>query len=373
MPRRIVDLTKPIAANGENGRFVVREFEHPDHGHSVHHRVELDTSVGTHVLTPRRLLRWGDALDEIPIETFFGEGLALRVGGDETVEVGSAELDEVAGSRLQQGDIVVLAAEGSAEPPARLTKLGAQWLFVRGAKLVVIDERIELGAGGDADGARDVLTSFFESGMPVVLGVTNTEQLSTDRFALMALPLQVADLAAWPVRVLALDPGSLPGAAPDADATERADTNGESEAITAPADQAGDPPAADDEAEPDQPVAESAAEPGAAPSEDQAADHDRTPAEPADQPERAADDDDREPDQLVAENKSDPDAAPSDDQATDDDRTSPRSPGTNLSEPPTSRSAGRAPGSLAVWNQESLADLNDVRLVDAIQARDLLE
>ena len=115
MPRRIVDLTKPIAANGENGRFIVREFEHPDRGHSGHHRVELDTSVGTHVLTPRRLLRWGDALDDIPVETFFGEGLVLRVGGDETVEVGSAELDEVAGSRLRQGDIVVLAAEGSAE------------------------------------------------------------------------------------------------------------------------------------------------------------------------------------------------------------------------------------------------------------------
>ena len=320
MPRRIVDLTKPIAANGENGRFVVREFEHPDRGHSVHHRVELDTSVGTHVLTPRRLLRWGDALDEIPVETFFGEGLALRVGGDETVEVGSAELDEVAGSRLQHGDIVVLAAEGSAEPPARLTKLGAQWLFIRGAKLVVIDERIELGT--DADGSRDILTSFFESGMPVVLGVTNTDQLSADRFALMALPLEVAELAAWPVRVLALDPGTLPGAAPVADASESA--NGESEASPAPVDEASEPPADEDDREPDQPVAENEPEPGAAPSEDQAADDDRKPDEPADEPERAADDDDRDPDQLVAENEAEPGAAPSEDQAADDDRKSDR-------------------------------------------------
>ncbi len=306
MPRRIVDLSKPISADGANGRFVVREFEHPDHGHIVHHRVELDTGVGTHVLTPRRLLRWGDALDEIPVETFFGEGLALRVGGDKTVEVGSAELDEVAGSRLQQGDIVVLAAEGSAEPPARLTKLGAQWLFVRGAKLVVIDERIELGTGGDADGSRDVLTSFFESGMPVVLGVTNTEQLSADRFALMALPLEIAELAAWPVRVLALDPGSLPGAVPVEDPTDRADANGESDAAAAPASSAGEPPAADDEPDQDQPAVEHPAEPD-------------EPDQPAANAEQADDDDNRGPDQPIAERATEPGAAPSEERAVDDD------------------------------------------------------
>ncbi len=189
---------------------MVREFEREGAGHNIRHRVEMDTSVGTHVIAPRRVFRWGAAVGDLRPEAFFGEGVVARFASKDGLgEIGSTELENVLGRRLEHGDIVVLAREAGGEEPLRVSVATAQWLNLRGAKLVVVDENVQIGAD-EVGGERLVLETFFESNLPVIRDVTNTDQLSDERFALMALPLAVPEVDAWPVRVVALDPGACP-------------------------------------------------------------------------------------------------------------------------------------------------------------------
>ena len=211
MPRRIVDLTRPLSSDHGDEGFVAREFERQDAGHTVHHRVEMDAGVGTHVVAPRRLFSWGDAIGDLRAETFFGEGLVARFDRSKVErEIGPAQLGEVVGQRLKRGDIVVLTVTGGEDEGLGLSSAGAQWLETRGAKLVAIDERIKLGGPTDGYRERNVLMMFLQSNVPVIFGITNTDRLSSERLAIMALPVPAEGLDAWPVRVIALDPGEPP-------------------------------------------------------------------------------------------------------------------------------------------------------------------
>ena len=106
-------------------------------------------------------------------------------------------------------DIVVIAARGDGVAPS-FTAQAAQWLFVRGAKLVALANGVFIGRDQQPDDERVILNTLLENDVPVVRGLVNTETLSTERMAFMALPAPAADVTAWPVRFVALDPGLDP-------------------------------------------------------------------------------------------------------------------------------------------------------------------
>ncbi|MDE2768189.1 MAG: cyclase family protein [Chloroflexota bacterium] len=245
MSRRVVDCTK-ILRHGAADAFAALEFERAGQPRTLTHRIEMDADVGTHVLAPRRYVRWGSDLSGLAPETFFGEGLVahLQVTADAS-DIDSNRLEDAFGHQLQNRDIVVIAARGEGVTPS-LTAQAAQWLFVRGAKLVALADGISVGRAEEPDDERVILSTLLENDVPVVRGLVNTEALSADRMAFMALPAPAADITAWPVRFVALDPGLDP--TQPAVATEPAvDQEGESEP-TATADPA-DPPA---ESQPDE-------------------------------------------------------------------------------------------------------------------------
>lgn len=215
MARRIIDLTQPLAPDGGDGSFSVREYERPRSGHGVFHRVDMETTVGTHVVTSRRYLASGYSLSEAPIDRFFGEGVVLRLSATNgTTEITQMDLDEAAGGRVRRDDIAVLAIEPEATGSAKLTVFASQWLWDKGIKMLVLDQRITIGSSPSWNEERTVLTSLFANEIPVVRGATNTDQLSDERFAVMAIPMRIEGVEAWPVRVIALDPGEPPAAAP---------------------------------------------------------------------------------------------------------------------------------------------------------------
>ena len=277
MARRIVDLTQPLAPDGSDGSFSVREYERPRSGHGVFHRVAMETTVGTHVVTSRRYLASGYSLSEAPIDRFFGEGVVVRLAASNgAAEITQMELDEAAGDRLRRDDIAVLALAPEASGGARLSVFASQWLWDKGVKMLVLDHRISIGSSPSWNEERTVLTSLFANEIPVVRGATNTDQLSDERFAVMALPMRIEGVEAWPVRVVALDPGEPPSddpapveastdealaAAPDAEASE-ADTQDVSDAAATDAPDAG---TSDSDDEPsDAPAAEATATEAAA-------------------------------------------------------------------------------------------------------------
>lgn len=215
MARRIVDLTQPLAPDGSDGSFSVREYERPRSGHGVFHRVDMETTVGTHVVTSRRYLASGYSLSEAPIDRFFGEGVVLRLpAANGAIEITQMDLDEAAGGRVRRDDIAVLAVDPESTGSAKLSVFASQWLWDKGVKMLVLDERITIGSSPSWNEERTVLTSLFANEIPVVRGATNTDQLSDKRFAVMAIPMRIEGVEAWPVRVIALDPGEPPSAEP---------------------------------------------------------------------------------------------------------------------------------------------------------------
>ena len=209
MSRRVVDCTK-VLRHGAAASFTAHEFERDGQPQALAHRVEMDADVGTHVLAPRRYARWGSDLASLRPETFFGEGLVahIEVTAD-APDIDSNRLEDAFGRDLRTRDIVVIAARGNGVAPS-FTAQAAQWLFVRGAKLVALAHGVFIGRDQQPDDERVILNTLLENDVPVVRGLINTETLSTERMAFMALPAPAADVTAWPVRFVALDPGLDP-------------------------------------------------------------------------------------------------------------------------------------------------------------------
>lgn len=209
MSRRVVDCTK-VLRHGVADAFAALEFERAGQPQTLTHRIEMDADVGTHVLAPRRYVRWGSDLSGLAPEIFFGEGLVahLEVTAD-APDIDSNRLEDIFGRELRTRDIVVIAARGNGVAPC-FTAQAAQWLFVRGAKLVALADGISIGRQQEPDDERVILNTLLENDVPVVRGLVNTETLSAERMAFMALPAPAADVTAWPVRFVALDPGLDP-------------------------------------------------------------------------------------------------------------------------------------------------------------------
>ena len=213
MARRIVDCSKSFEHGSSDG-FVSHEFERSGYPQAIVHRIEMDTDTGTYVLAPRRYARWGSAIADLPVATFFGEGVVGRVEVDpEAPNIDAEGLEAAFGPRLQTGDIAVLTTASSGVT-AHLTAQAAQWLFVKGAKLIAIADGITIGDIDEPENERVIINVLLESDVPVVRGLLNTDQLSSARIAFMALPARVADVTAWPVRFIGLDPGPNPSNEP---------------------------------------------------------------------------------------------------------------------------------------------------------------
>ncbi len=215
MSRRVVDCTK-VLQHGQTPAFVSREFERAGRPGALDHRVEMDATAGTHVLAPRHFVRWGSAIADLPVESFFGEGVVAQIEvTDDAPDIDSNRLEDALGRRLQNHDVVVVAARGRGAAPC-FTAQAAQWLFVRGAKLVALADGVVVGRAAEPDDERVILSTLLETNVPVVRGLVNTDALSSERMAFMAVPAAAAGVTAWPVRFVALDPGPPPeaGAAP---------------------------------------------------------------------------------------------------------------------------------------------------------------
>lgn len=287
MSRRVVDCTK-VLRHGAADSFTALEFERSGQPQALTHRIEMDADVGTHVLAPRRYARWGSDLAGLSPETFFGEGLVahLEVAAD-APDIDSNRLEDIFGRELHTRDIVVIAARGNGVAPC-FTAQAAQWLFVRGAKLVALADGISIGRESEPDDERVILSTLLENDVPVVRGLVNTETLSAERMAFMALPAPAADVTAWPVRFVALDPGLDP--TQEALAVEP-EADQEVEAVP--------PPAADSADLPDEPAdsAPESPEPKASTeqeSEDSPPEPDTDDESPADEPSPEDDRDDED-------------------------------------------------------------------------------
>lgn len=219
--RRIVDLTLPLVPGAgdrplriERGRTEELTVHEPvDHPWYIMHRVETISHIGTHIEAPYHCFADGRDLAGIPLDRLAGEAVVLDLGGlPLDGVVGAPELAAVAEAAggIRRDDIVFLrtgfATRRDAPEYAHRPSLTA------GAMAYLVEQGVKL-VGTDLSGLEGPLTPghldchlvLLGHDIPFIENLANLDALSRPRVFVCALPIPVAGLDAFPLRVVAFE------------------------------------------------------------------------------------------------------------------------------------------------------------------------
>ncbi len=208
---RIVDLTHTMMPGKEQYMLdVSRHNERFGDEGDIMSSVYLWSHVGTHVEAPLHFMASGSDTAGLSIEQLFGPAIVLdfrRKGVNEPISLAEVEAE----GPIEVGDRVMIMTGRHTQyrtPQSHdrpyLTEEAAHWL--------VKDRKIHC-LGTDASGyeVRGVEHHpdhrlFTGAGIPVLECLTNLVELRRKRFFLVALPIPVQGLDAFPVRAIAIEP-----------------------------------------------------------------------------------------------------------------------------------------------------------------------
>ncbi len=210
---RIVDLTHVNLPGQEqytdeiNQRGKQRETPTGD----IMHDVAMWSHSGTHVEVSLHFYAGGKDTADFPPETFVGPAIRLDFRHKQTNEAITLA-DVQAAGEVREGDIVILwegrdhlyRTKDSHSRPY-LTEEAGEWLVLqKKIKLLGTDSSGFEVRGGDKDHPNHHL--FFKDGndVPVVECLRNLDQIPSDRFFFVGMPLPVKGLDASPIRAVAL-------------------------------------------------------------------------------------------------------------------------------------------------------------------------
>jgi kynurenine formamidase len=147
----LIDLSHPFGSHtpvypGYDDIVIRRPVTHASHG-VMTQRLVMVMHAGTHVNAPIHLVAGAAALNEIPLDRFFGSGVVLDVPKGRWELIEPADL-QAGGQEVRRGDIVIVntgwhryysdSQRYFGEGPG-LSLAAAEWLLERGAKLVGVD------------------------------------------------------------------------------------------------------------------------------------------------------------------------------------------------------------------------------------------
>ncbi len=223
--KKVLDLTQPLYHNCPcwptlDPPTVERMLYIPRHDANVE-KLALNTHTATHVDVPYHKLAEGAALDQVPVETWIGEGIVAEVPLLEERGAISAEVLREAAAHMVEADIVMLHTGWGARRgftreylmdwPA-LDESGAAWLVERKAKVVGTD-----GLSIDlydpylpADKGPVAHKILLGAGVPLVEEVYLEEiaRMGRRRWTFFCLPMAIQGAGGSPARVVAIDEGS---------------------------------------------------------------------------------------------------------------------------------------------------------------------
>ena len=123
-----------------------RAVKHAEHG-VLAWKCNTVMHTGTHMNAPINMIQHGADLSQIPVGRFFGNGVVLDIPKGSFEVVTASDL-EAAGSKVRQGDVVVIVTgwhrkysdglEYFGESPG-LSKDAAEWLVAKECRFVAID------------------------------------------------------------------------------------------------------------------------------------------------------------------------------------------------------------------------------------------
>jgi len=193
---------------------VLKEHDAPGGAGQIVRGVHMRLHAGSHVDAPEHNVRGGTQIHQLPLELFIGEAIVAdlrdKMPGRAITE---HDLEKAIGSRLKRGDRVLLRTDhnnsydGGSDQWMKLSPhltIGAtEWLIGKGVVIVGYD----FYHGNDEPGAPRVFhnsRTLSEHGIITMPYLKNLDRIASERFTLVALPLNIIGAEASPVRAVAL-------------------------------------------------------------------------------------------------------------------------------------------------------------------------
>ncbi len=173
--------------------------------------IQMVVHFGTHVDAPCHFVNGAPAMDQVPLERFYGPGVIWRIDAGDRRAIGVAELER-ATPRMQIGDIVLIDTgwwghmnTDKYEEHPFLTGEASDWLVAQGAKLVGVDFSSPDQASHYRSKDYDfpVHNTLLGNGVLIAEHLTNLTALAGKRVEIMFLAINIAGCDGAPARPVA--------------------------------------------------------------------------------------------------------------------------------------------------------------------------
>jgi len=193
---------------------VLKEHDAPGGAGQIVRGVHMRLHAGSHVDAPEHNVRGGRQIHQLPLELFIGDAIIAdlrdKLPGKAITE---GALERTIGARVKRGDRVLLRTDhnnsydGGSDKWMKLSPyltIGAtEWLVEKGVVIVGYD----FYHGNDEPGSPRVFhnsRTLSEHGIITMPYLKNLDRITSERFTLIALPLNIVGAEASPVRAVVL-------------------------------------------------------------------------------------------------------------------------------------------------------------------------
>ena len=197
-----------------NTRFVdelLPEYKRAPDSWYVMSEVEMWSHVGTHMESPSHYLKNGEDIAEISLNKVIGETVIIDFTDKKILEpITDSDLN-LRGGKVQPGDIVFIRTGLSNN--YRTERSHDRPYFTVEAIGWFVNKKIHcLGVDCSGIEKRDLSSQpahelLFSNGIPLIEHLTNLDKIKSERFFIVAVPLRVHGLEAFPVSVVAFEKG----------------------------------------------------------------------------------------------------------------------------------------------------------------------
>ena len=212
---RVIDLTKPLDPETESRRCRLIRYNTGGPIPDYHTALDLTSHLGTHCECPYHHFEDGKSAGDLPLSAFMGRAIYVKLEGlAPRSRITPEALDEALGSRVMEGDIVILDSPYQIPPFTPLTNTDADqrlrvgpesawWLRNHRVKCVGFGDGVSIESSNeDVRPFHDIL---MEVDICFIEVLKNLEQLKSDVFFFSFAPLPILGADSCPVRAYAIE------------------------------------------------------------------------------------------------------------------------------------------------------------------------
>jgi kynurenine formamidase len=208
LSRRIVDLSLPIDGNMPGVQITTVKLIAKDGWNAT--TLGLYSHCGTHMDAPRHFVDGSAAIDELPLDVFWGPAKVLDLTPVQPRELISIDHIERWADDIQPGDRLLFRTDwyhrfGTDVYRHELPRLSlelARWLVEKEVALVGV-EQPSVADVNDLEEVTSVHQTLFRGDIVIVEGLANLDKLSQLVIEFVAVPLRIRGGDGCPVRALA--------------------------------------------------------------------------------------------------------------------------------------------------------------------------